>query len=46
VEQVKKFTLLANAFTQETGEVTATGKLKRKVITERYREVIEAMYVS
>lgn len=45
VEQVKKFTLLANAFSQETGEVTATGKLKRKVITERYKEVIEAMYV-
>ncbi len=46
VEQVKKFTLLPYAFTQETGEVTATGKLKRKVITERYKEVIESMYVS
>ncbi|HZK83187.1 MAG TPA: long-chain fatty acid--CoA ligase [Desulfosporosinus sp.] len=46
VEQIKRFKLLPNAFTQETGEVTATGKLKRNAITERYKEEIEAMYVS
>ncbi|MEA1960743.1 MAG: long-chain fatty acid--CoA ligase [Bacillota bacterium] len=45
VEQVKKFTLLPNPFTQETGEVTATGKIKRKAISEKYKDVIEAMYV-
>lgn len=46
VEQVKKFILLPHPFTQETGEVTATGKLKRKVITERYKDEIESMYAS
>lgn len=46
VEQVKKFALLPSPFTQETGEVTATGKLKRKVVTERYKDFIESMYVS
>jgi len=35
MNQVKKFTLLPNAFTQETVEVTASGKLNQKVITER-----------
>lgn len=44
VEQVKKFTLLAEEFTQENGEITPTQKIKRKNISERYRDVIEAMY--
>lgn len=45
VEQVKKFTLLPKPFTQESGEVTATGKIKRKVISEKYADIIESMYV-
>lgn len=43
-EQVKKFTLLANPFTPENGELTLTLKLKRKVINEHYEKEIEAMY--
>jgi len=43
-EKVKKFRLLAKAFTQEDGEMTPTMKLKRKVINEKYREVIDGMY--
>ncbi len=44
VEKVKKFTLLAEEFTQENGEITPTQKIKRKNINERYQAVIEAMY--
>ncbi len=43
-EQVKKFTLLPEAFTMKMNEITPTLKLKRKVILERYKKQIEAMY--
>jgi long-chain acyl-CoA synthetase len=45
VEKVKKFTLMSREFSQETGELTATQKLKRKVVNEMYKAEIEAMYV-
>lgn len=43
-EQVKKFTLLPQAFTTKMEEITPTLKLRRKVILERYRQQIEQMY--
>ena len=43
-EQVKRFTLLSNAFTPDNGELTLTLKLKRKVIAEHYEKEIENMY--
>lgn len=43
-EQVKKFTLLPQAFTTAMNEITPTLKLRRKVILERYKAQIEAMY--
>ena len=43
-EQVKKFTLLSKEFSIELGEITPTLKLRRKIIMERFREEIEAMY--
>ncbi|KMK51148.1 long-chain fatty acid--CoA ligase [[Actinobacillus] muris] len=43
-EQIKKFTLLPQAFSTKMEEITPTLKLRRKVILERYRTQIEAMY--
>jgi len=44
VEKIKKFTLLPHEFTQESGEMTPTQKIRRKVINEHYKDIIEAMY--
>lgn len=43
-EQVKKFTLLPQAFSMESGELTPTLKLRRKVILQRYHSEINLMY--
>jgi len=43
-ETIKKFRLLSNAFTVETGEITPTLKMKRKNINEKYKEIIDSMY--
>ncbi|UBX50991.1 long-chain fatty acid--CoA ligase [Providencia alcalifaciens] len=42
--QVKRFTLLPSNFSMEKGELTPTLKLRRKIISERYRLEIESMY--
>ena len=44
VEQVKKFELLPEEWTIESGELTPTLKLKRKVIMEKFRPAIERIY--
>ena len=43
-EQIKRFTLLPQAFSTQLEEITPTLKLRRKVILQRYKEQIEAMY--
>lgn len=43
-ERVKKIALLENEFTVESGELTPTLKVKRRVIDEKYRDVIEKIY--
>jgi long-chain acyl-CoA synthetase len=43
-ERIKKFTLLPQEFSQASGEITPTLKNKRKVIMERYSDLIEEMY--
>jgi long-chain acyl-CoA synthetase len=42
--QIRAFTLLTSDFTIEGGELTPTMKIKRRVIDEKYRVVIERMY--
>ncbi len=43
-EQVKKSVLLPEQWTVETGELTPTMKVKRKVITENNKGLIEGLY--
>ena len=43
-ERVKRFTLMPNEFTQESGELTPTMKLKRRVVEQKFAAEIDAMY--
>ena len=44
VEQIKKFELLANEWSVDTGEMTPKLSLKRKIIMEKYRDAIDRIY--
>jgi long-chain acyl-CoA synthetase len=44
VEQIKKFELLPNEWSVETGEMTPKLSLKRKVVMERYKDAIHRIY--
>jgi long-chain acyl-CoA synthetase len=44
VEQVKKFRLIEQKLTAEDEELTPTMKLKRKLVNEKYKSLIESMY--
>ena len=44
VQQIKKFTILENEWTDTSGELTPTLKLKRNVIADTYNDEIESMY--
>ena len=43
-EKIKKFTLLPREFSIEAGEITATLKIKRKVVQKKYKALIDKMY--
>lgn len=43
-EQVKKFALLTDLFTIDTGELTPTMKMKRSFIKEKFKKEIDAIY--
>ncbi|HEX9822747.1 MAG TPA: long-chain fatty acid--CoA ligase [Methylomirabilota bacterium] len=42
--KIKKFTILAADFTLEGGELTPTLKVKRKVVSDKYKKELEALY--
>lgn len=44
VAWIRKFTVLPEPLSIDTGALTATMKIKRKVVLERHREAVEAMY--
>ncbi|MDX1774580.1 AMP-dependent synthetase/ligase [Oceanihabitans sediminis] len=43
-EQIKKFEITPNAWTIEDGHLTPTMKMKRKIIKEIYKDLIEKIY--
>ncbi len=46
VEQIKKYKLLPDEWTAESGELTPTMKLKRRVIHDLHAEEIESLFTS
>jgi long-chain acyl-CoA synthetase len=45
-ESIKRFALLERDFEIGRDEITPTGKLKRDVITNRFRDVIDELYTT
>ena len=43
-ERIKKVALLTREFTLEAGELTPTLKVKRRVIEQKYKDVIDRIY--
>ena len=46
VEQIKRFAILPEDFSQPTGELTPTLKVKRSIVQQKYAETIDAIYRS
>jgi len=44
VQTIKQFTIIPHPFSIETGELTPTLKVKRKIVDQKYKSEIEAMY--
>jgi long-chain acyl-CoA synthetase len=42
--RVKKFAILPEDFTVENGALTPTLKVKRKVISERFQDILDSLY--
>ena len=46
VEQVKTFHMLPTEWTVDSGELTPSLKMKRRVVQDKYHEAIEALYAA
>ncbi len=46
VEQIKRFAVLDHDFSQETGELTPSLKVKRNVVHEKFASVVDDLYAS
>jgi len=45
IERIKRFAILEEDFLQDEGEITPTMKIRRKIVFEKYNEIIDALYV-
>jgi long-chain acyl-CoA synthetase len=43
-ETLKKFAILPADFTQESGELTPTLKVKRKLCSQKFKQTLDAFY--
>ncbi len=43
-QTLKRFKVLEQDFSQESGELTPTLKVKRKVCAQKYKAILDAMY--
>ena len=44
-QKVRKFVILNTDFSVPGGELTETQKLRRKIVTEKYQQEIDSMYI-
>jgi len=45
-QQIKRFTLMSRDFSAEAGEITPTLKIRRLVVTDKFRHLIDSMYLA
>ena len=43
-ETIKDYRIIREPFSEKTGELTPSLKLKKKVVMEKYKDLIENMY--
>ena len=43
-EQIKRFKIMPDEFSQEGGELTPTLKMKRRLVSDKYKAIIEELY--
>jgi long-chain acyl-CoA synthetase len=44
--KIKRFTLLSRDFLADSGELTQTLKIKRKVVAKKFHQIVESMYMA